>query len=106
MCSDSFNVIERHLLGGVQIIPAEIQIARQQPIRANIGSLAAHRSKCAEMMTERYFFCFHQLLCCNAGLLYFIKNAQDQLLRCLAFLWIKSGTDAKQAWIARRVGEC
>ncbi len=106
MGGDSLNVIERHLLDGVEVIPAEIEVAREQPIRADIGSLAAHRRKCAELMTERHFFCLHQLLSPNAALVYFIENVQHQLLRCFAFLWIESGIDAKQAWIAGRVGEC
>ena len=42
ICGDPLNVIERHLLDSIEIIPAEIQISREKPIRANIRSLAAH----------------------------------------------------------------
>ena len=102
MGRDSLNVIKRNLLDGVEVIPAEIEIAREQPIRADIGSLAAHRGQGAEMMTERHFFGLHQLLSRNPALLYFIENVQHQLLRCFAFLWIESGIN----WIAGRIGEC
>src|SRR5437868_15205766 len=106
MGCDSLDVIEPYLLDGVEVIPAEIEIAREQPIRADIRSLAAHRRKRAEMMTERYFFCLYQFLCRDAGLLHLVENMQHQLLRYFAFLWIESGIDAKQARIAGRVGEC
>src|SRR5205823_10950385 len=79
MARDSLNVIKRNFLDGVEVIPAEIEIAREQPIRADIGSLAAHRGQGDELMTEGHFFCLHQFLCRDAALLYFIEHAQHQL---------------------------
>src|SRR6266702_1391375 len=58
------------------------------------------------MMTEHDFFCFPQLLRCDAGVFHLIHNAQRQVLGGFAFLWIDSGIDAKQTWIARCVREC
>ena len=42
---DAADVFERHFLDRVEIIAAEIQIPRQEPVRTEIGSLAAHRGQ-------------------------------------------------------------
>jgi hypothetical protein len=39
------DVLERHLLNSVQVFATKIQIAREQPVRTNVRSLTAHRSK-------------------------------------------------------------
>ena len=56
-CGDAFDIVERHFLDSVEIIAAKIQIAREQPVRADVRSLAAHSRQRAEMMTEHDFFC-------------------------------------------------
>ena len=85
---------------------AEIQIAREQPVRPDVRSLAAHGGERAEMMTEHDFLCLRQFFRGDAGLLHFIHNAQGQLLGCFAFFRIDSSIDAKQTRIARCVREC
>ena len=49
----ALDIVERHLLNRVEIIAAEIQIPGQQPVRTEIGRLAAHGGQRAEMMAER-----------------------------------------------------
>ena len=47
-----------------------------------------------------------QFLCGDAGVFHLIHDTQRKFLGCLVFLWIDSGVDAKQTWIARRIREC
>ena len=57
-------------------------------------------------MTERHFFRFHQFIGGHAGLFHFGDDLQDQLLGCVAFLWVDSRVHAEQSRIARRIGKC
>src|SRR4029077_6378124 len=91
----AFDVIERYLLDSVEIMPAEIQIAREQPVRPDVRGLAAHCGERAEVVTERDFLRLLQFFRGNAGLSHLVDNAQGQLLDCVTFLWIDSSIDAE-----------
>ena len=56
-------------------------------------------------MTERHFFRFHQFIRGHAGLFHFGDDLQDQLLGCVAFLWVDSRVHAEQSRIPRSVGK-
>src|SRR6266478_2262458 len=73
---DAFDVIERHFLDSIEIMPAEIQIAREQPVRPNVRGLATHGRKRSEVVTERNFPRLFQFLCRDAGLFHFVNNSQ------------------------------
>src|SRR5438477_9532210 len=98
--------MKSHLLDGIQVMAAEVEIPREQPIRADIRRLTAHRSQRAEMLTQRDLLRFVQFVRGYARLSYFVNDLQRQLLRGFAFLRVKCGIDAKKARIARRVGKC
>ncbi len=103
---DAANIVQRYFLDGSQIIAAEIQVSRQQPVRSEIGRLAAHGGERVEMMTERHFFRFHQFIRGHARLLHFGNDLQDQLLSVVAFFWIDGRVHTEQSRIARCVGKC
>ena len=92
---DAFNVIERHFLDGIEIMPAEIEIAREQPVRADVRGLATHGRERVEMMTQCHLLRLFQFIRSDAGLFHLINNAQRQLLCRFAFLRIDSGVDPK-----------
>ncbi len=49
----ALDILRGHPLHGVEIVAREIEIARQQPVRAEVGGPPAHRGHCLKLMAER-----------------------------------------------------
>ena len=71
------DIVERHFLNRVEIIAAEIEIAREQPVRTEVGSLAAHGGQRSEMMAEQDFFRLRQFVRLDPTLFDFVDDLQD-----------------------------